>query len=183
VGTQNLEAYERLGFVPHTDRDPETSTGGSRQEDSNALNYAYEDYCVAEMAKSLGKMDDYRYFLARAHNYRNQFDPALGYMWPRWGDGRWVEPIKKPFNPTDYFNWPGYPRVGFAEGTASQYTWFVPHDVKGIVKLIGREEFIRHLNEGFAKTRARRFDSIYVRVGNEPNMQAPFLSTTRVRPG
>src|SRR5262249_22042870 len=124
VGTQGLETYRRLGFVPHSIQDPEKNADGARSRATNTLNYAYEDYCVAQMARSLGHREDYRFFLKEAHNYRNQFDPALGVMWVRWTDGRWVEPSKLPFNPTDYSNWPGFPRVGFVEGNAWQYTWF-----------------------------------------------------------
>ena len=82
VGNVNLESYARLGYVP-CEEGPV----------SNTLEYGYDDWCVAQMARALGHDEDYRHFLARSLSYRNVLDPATGYVRPRHRDGRWVEPF------------------------------------------------------------------------------------------
>ena len=116
------------------------------------------------MAKALGKMDDYQYFSKRSQNYRNVWDPSIGYFRPKQRDGKWVE----DFSPFDHKD--------FTEGTAWQYAWWVPHDMKTLVGLMGKDEFIRRLNQGFEDSRPDfASDYKYVNVGNQPNMQAPWL--------
>jgi predicted alpha-1,2-mannosidase len=116
------------------------------------------------MAKALGKMDDYQYFSKRAQNYRNVWDPSVGYFRPKHRDGKWLE----DFSPFDHKD--------FTEGTAWQYAWWVPHDMKALVGLMGKDEFIRRLNQGFEDSRPDfASDYKYVNVGNQPNMQAPWL--------
>ena len=85
--------------------------------------------------------------LNRANNYQNIFDPETKFMRPKHADGRWEE----NFNP---MSTPGY-----VEGNAWQYTFFVPHDVKGLINLIGKEEFNKRLNEGFEKSREANFNA------------------------
>ncbi|MGH9344349.1 MAG: GH92 family glycosyl hydrolase [Terriglobia bacterium] len=155
VGMSELIPYRDLGYVP-----VEAEHGWT----SLTLEYAYDDWCTAQMAKALGKMDDYQYFAKRAQNYRNIWDPSVGYFRPRHRDGTWVEDFL-PSAP-DHKN--------FIEGTAWQYTWDVPHDVKGLIGLMGKDEFVRRLNQGFEDSRpdfARRI----VDMGNEQDMQAPWL--------
>jgi predicted alpha-1,2-mannosidase len=137
---------------------------------SNTLEYAYDDWTVAQLAKALGKTDDYAVFTKRANNYRNIFDPETKYMRPRYMDGRW----KENFNP---LSTPGY-----VEGNAWQYTFFVPHDVKGLIDLMGKDEFNKRLDDGFEKSRKANFNATgdrveeyYINHGNQPNMQAAYL--------
>lgn len=159
VGNEGLESYMKLGYVPVEEgqitRVPVQPAG------SLTLEYAYDDWCAAQLAKALGKEDDYQYFMKRSQNYRNLFDPSLGYFRPRHRDGRWVE----NFAP----DWRNY-----TEGTAWQYSWWVPHDMKGLIQLMGKNEFVRRLDEGFEKSRPN-FNTQYVNMGNQPNMQAPWL--------
>ncbi len=153
VGMEELPPYRDLGYVP-----VEAEHGWT----SLTLEYAYDDWCAAQMAKALGKMDDYQYFAKRAQNYRNAWDASVGYFRPKHRDGTWM----KDFSPSQ--------TRGFLEGTAWQYAWYVPHDVKGLIGLMGKDEFVRRLNKGFEDSRpdfARRI----VDVGNEQNMQAPWL--------
>jgi len=159
VGNRRLKPYMDLGYVP-VEKGPA----------SNTLEYAYDDWCVAQMAKALSKDEDYQYFIKRAANYKNIFDPNVAYMRQRHEDGRWVE----GFSP--------YSGRGFVEGNAWQYTWFVPHDVKGLINLIGLEEFNRRLDEGFKKSAKTNFNATNDRFaefpinhGNQPNMQAAYL--------
>ena len=136
------------------------------------------------MAKALGKTSDYEPFMKRAANYRNLFDPDTGFMRPKNVDGSWMA----PFDPLDKPRGTGKP---WCEGTAWQYTWFVPHDVQGLVALMGgRDAFNRKLNEAFERSREDAFRTHYVNYGNQPSIQmahlfnysgAPWLSQKWVR--
>ncbi|MGB2823903.1 MAG: glycoside hydrolase family 92 protein, partial [Phycisphaerae bacterium] len=152
VGNRQLAPYMELGYVP-VEKGPV----------SNTLEYAYDDWCVAQMAKALGKREDFAYFMKRGRNYRNVYDPSVGFMRQKHADGRWVK---------DFSAFSGR---GFVEGNSWQYTWFVPHDLKGLIGLLGgREKFSRRLDEGLQKARPR-FTSRYVDHGNQPNMQSAWL--------
>lgn len=137
---------------------------------SNTLEYAYDDWCVAQMALALGKKNDAEYFEKRAANYKNVFDPSVGYARQKHRDGSWA----KDFSP--------FSGKGFVEGNSWQFTWFVPHDVKGLLNLLGRDEFNKRLEEGFEKSRVSNFNATNDRFadfpinhGNQPNMQAAWL--------
>ena len=86
-------------------------------------------------------MDDYKYFMKRAGNYRKVWNPSVGYFRPRHRDGKWVE----DFSPFDAKN--------YTEGNGWQYGWLVPHDMKGLTALMGKDEFNRRLDEGFENER------------------------------
>jgi predicted alpha-1,2-mannosidase len=153
VGNRHLTSYVELGYVPVEDGPV-----------SNTLEYAYDDWCVAQMAKALGKADDYRVFIKRAQNYRNVFDPAVGYVRQRHRNGSWVA----DFDP--------FGRKGFVEGNSWQFTWFVPHDVKGLIELLGKDRFNRRLVEGLEESLASNFNEARtVNHGNQPNMQSAWL--------
>jgi predicted alpha-1,2-mannosidase len=150
VGNRNLASYMELGYVP--DEEGPVST---------TMEYAYDDWCVAQMAKALGKEEDYQYFIKRVQNYRNAYDAGSSYIRQKHRNGDWVQ----DWDPLhSHGTWYG---AGYVEGTAWQYTFFVPHDVQGMIRLLGRKRFNDRLEEGFARN--------YVNVGNQPNMQAPFL--------
>jgi predicted alpha-1,2-mannosidase len=161
VGNRNLVPYMSMGYVPADDGPV-----------SNTLEYAYDDWCVAQMAKSLGKDDDYRYFMKRSQNYRNVFDHSTGYVRPKYEGGPWYEeftPVKSAVGKEDNFGTRDY-----VEANAWQYTWFVPHDLKGLIGLIGKEEFNDRLEEGFQES-LPIFTSEFVNHSNQPNMQAGWL--------
>ena len=159
VGNRQLKSYMKLGYVP-VERGPV----------SNTLEYAYDDWCVAQMAHALGKTEDYKLFMKRGRNYRNVFDASVGYMRQKHADGKWV----KDFS--------AYSGKGFVEGNSWQFTWFVPQDVKGLVGLLGRERFNTRLNDGLTASRTNRFNATGDRMaafpinhGNQPNMQSAWL--------
>jgi len=161
VGNRLLEPYLKLGYVPT-----------ESVLVSNTLEYAFDDWCVSQFAKALKKTDEYDTFIKRAYNYQNMFDPETKFMRPRHEDGKWRE----EFNPLSS------PRNEYVEGNAWQYTFFVPHDVKGLIDLIGKEEFNQRLNEGFENSvkanfnaTGDRFGAHYINHGNQPNMQAAYL--------
>ena len=152
AGDRQLAPYVQYGFVPD-DLGPT----------SNTLEYAYDDYCLAEFARSQGHAADARAFSARAASWRNQFDTSTGYVRPRRADGSW----QAPFDPMRYGTVGGWNGRGFVEGNAWTYTLFVPQDVPGLVALVGRDRFNQRLEAGFAHGD--------VDLTNEPGLQSPFL--------
>ncbi|MBN1579240.1 MAG: glycoside hydrolase family 92 protein, partial [Anaerolineae bacterium] len=113
---------------------------------SQTLEYAYCDWCLAQMAEATGKTGDARVFLHRASNYRNLYDAGSGFMRPRLMDGSWLEDFD-PMSPQ-----------GWCEGNGWQYLWHVPHDVAGLIELIGgRERFVQRLNEVMEKAAEHDF--------------------------
>ena len=109
---------------------------------SKALEFAYDDWCIATMAKDMGRENIAAEYFKRAKYYRNYFDPKTGFMRGKKQDGTWVE----PFNPTDSNHKGGE----YTEGNAWQWTWFVPHDLAGLMDLYGgRDGFATKLNETF----------------------------------
>lgn len=164
AGNKFFGSYMQLGYVPNEEG-----------QVSNTLEYAYDDWCVAQMAKALGKGAEYELFIKRAGNYKNVFDTATRYIRMKHRDGSWV----KEWNPycCTSFSGPGY-----LEGNAWQYSFFNPHDVQGILNMMGRDEFNKRLNDGFEKSVRYNFNAegdLYDRVpinhGNQPNMQAAWL--------
>jgi predicted alpha-1,2-mannosidase len=171
AGSENMAVYKELGYVPH-EEGPVSST----------LEYAYYDWCVAQMAKSLGKTDDYEYFIKRSRNFRNVFDTSTGFTRPKSRTGEWREDFDPMSNGPRRSNvnqtW-GNPYTDFTEGNAWQYTFYAPHDVPGLIKLLGRDVFNSRLKDGFERSRDARFSSFeyvgYINHGNQPNMQAAYL--------
>ena len=153
-----IEYYIDRGYIP----DGRKNIGGWHADGAaQTLEYAYDDWCLAQLAKVLQKEDDYRLFMKRAQNFRNLFDPSTGFMRPRRVDGSWWEPFD-PLAPK-----------GWCEGNAWQYTWFVPHDVQGLIDLMGgRDAFNEKLNGGFQKAMANDFVE---RLGylNYPHQTSP----------
>lgn len=133
-GRQGLKYYLEFGYVPYDK---------IRESVSRTLEYAYNDWCVAQLAKALGKTEDYNLFSKRAANYKNIIDTGTGFARPKNSDGTWLA----PFNPR--FIGSGNNRH-YTEANAWQYTWFVPHDVKGLIGLEGgRENFVKKLDSLF----------------------------------
>lgn len=130
AGLKELREY---GYIPY-DKEPESV--------SKTLEYAYDDWCVAQMAKALNKESDYLYFLKQSQNYRHLFDKETGFMRGKSSEGKW----KIPFSPIRSEH-----RVDeYTEGNAWQYSWFVPHDIEGLIALHGgKENFTRKLDSLF----------------------------------
>lgn len=117
---RGLKAYRSLGYVP---------SNKSSQAVSKTLEYAYNDWCVAQVAKALGKNSDYEHFMHRAMSYRNTYDASTGFMRGRTDSRKWVT----PFDPTAV----GY---NYTEGNSYQYSLFVPHDPQGLQNLLGGKQ-------------------------------------------
>jgi len=128
-----LNSYKSIGYVAG-DKEVESV--------SKTLEYAYDDWCIAQVAKYLGKDEDFKYFSIRAEYYRNLFDPSSNFMRAKTSDGKW----KVPFNPV----YSEHRNHEYTEGTAWQYSWFVPHDVEGLISLFeSKEKFIEKLDSLF----------------------------------
>jgi predicted alpha-1,2-mannosidase len=132
-----LPEYSELGYVPY-DKENESV--------SKTLEYAYDDYAIAQAARKLGRQQDYEYFMHRAMNYRNLFDPQTKYMRGKDSHGRW----RTPFSPLAYEG-PGSDNGwgDITEGFTVQYHWTVPQDVKGLMNLMGRKVFKQRLDSLF----------------------------------
>ena len=132
-----IKEYSEIGYVPF-DKEKESV--------SKTLEYAYDDWCIAQAARLLGHEEDYEYFLERSMNYRNLIDPETGYMRGRDSKGAW----RTPFAPVAYQG-PGSVNGwgDITEGFTMQYTWSVPHDFGGYVKIAGRKRLLSHLDSLF----------------------------------
>ncbi len=133
-GRVGLEYYLKYGYVPYEK---------IRESVSRTLEYSFNDWCVAQLAKEAGKMEDYEMFMKRASNYKNIIDVTTGFARPKNSDGKWLT----PFDPK--FVGHGKDRH-YTEANAWQYTLFVPHDVQGVINLSGgRENFVAKLDTLF----------------------------------
>lgn len=113
------------------------------QSVSITLEIAYNDWCLSQMAQSLGRIDDYKFFLNRSKSYYNLFDKTIGFFRAKDNKGDWIE----PFDPLKYGGNGGYP---FTEGNGWQYLWYVPHDVYKFIELVGGDrEFSLKLDKFF----------------------------------
>ena len=163
-----LEYYIRLGYVPE---DKNSSSV------SKTLEYAYDDWAIAQAAKKLGRNDLYEEFIKRSENWRNVFDPASGFMRPKMSDGK----FREKFDPLQTHD------QGFIEGNAWNYSLYVPHRPEELIAVMGGktkfakyldELFTMHLpDEFFAETEDITREGIignYVH-GNEPSHHVAYL--------
>lgn len=132
---RGLKDYRTLGYVP--------ANKGS-QSVSKTLEYAYDDWCVAQVAKVLGKKEDYDYFMARAQFYRNIFDPSVGFMRGMDDAHNWSTPFD-----------PQAPGRNYTEGNAYQYSLFVPQDVPGLTGLLGGKKALANYLDALFTTKMK----------------------------
>lgn len=144
-GRGGLSWYKELGYVPAD----KTSESVSR-----TLEFAYDDYCVAQVAKKLGKEKDYEYFMQRSKNYRNVFNPETGFMHARLSNGNFAKEITM--------------NRAFTEGSPWTYLFCIMQDIPGFIDLIGgKDAFIAKLDENF--------DQNHYRHDNEPGHHYIYL--------
>ncbi len=149
---EGLGAYLKLGYVP-------TSIPGSA---SITLEYATDDYAIAQLALALGHEDLYATYLLRSQNWEHLFDPASGYITPRTPSGTFLA----SFTPTS--------GKGFVEGDSAQYTWMVPHDLHRLFAMMGGDvRALQRLDTHFKRLNAGAA-SQYAFLGNEPEFAAPW---------
>ena len=158
-----LEAYKRQGFISMDDE---------HESVSKTLEYAYDDWCIAQMAQILNKTEDYNYFMKRSQSWKNIFDWNTGFMRPK-KNGGW----QKPFDPKEINN-------NFTEGNSWQYSFFVPQDIPGMIEAYGgKEKFEAKLDEMFnseSKTTGREQADVTGLIGqyahgNEPSHHMAYL--------
>ena len=143
--TELDKVYLEKGFFPAKRPDEQEwvkEVGFGRQAVALTLENCFDDWCMSILAKELGKKEDYEYFLKRAYNYVNVFEPVTGFMRPKTADGAWIE----PFDPI----WSGGQggRDYYTENNGWNYTWYVPHDVQGLINLMGgNDKFTAKLNK------------------------------------
>ncbi|WP_316753151.1 GH92 family glycosyl hydrolase [Pedobacter gandavensis] len=159
VGVEDIESYMKYGYIPQ-----------HMGEVSNTLEYAFDDWTVSQMALSLNKTEDYKYFLKRSESWKNLMDTNTGFIRPKDKAGKWIEPF-------DPFHTPG-----FVEGNAFNYTWFVPHDPEALISMMGKDRFVERLNSAMEKSAVANFNaagdnfSLFpVNHGNQPTMQVSYL--------
>jgi predicted alpha-1,2-mannosidase len=153
-----------------------------RQSVSVTLEHSYDDWCLAQLARELGKNEDYKYFLKRSQNYRNLFNPVTKFMSPKLADGSWVE----PFDPQLSGGVGG--RMYFTENNAYIWNFNVMHDVQGLIELMGgKEQFVKKLDELFnTPTKISKWQFMgqfpdasglngMFPAGNEPSFHVPYL--------
>ncbi len=172
-----IEHYIEKGFIPFPLY--EEQYGFHQDGAGQTLEYAYQDWALAQLAQVLNKEEDNAIFLQRAENYKNLFDASTGWMRVRDHDGNWAE----PFDSLSY-------EYGWVEANAVQSTWFVPHDVAGLAALMGgNDQFVSKLNRSFEIATDYDFKSsehgdrlaiegeeiAYINYGNQPSMQVAYL--------
>lgn len=123
---RGIGLYKQLGYVPYDVTDKYNAENWSL---SRTLEYAFDDYCVAMMAKKMGKTAIADTFFRRAEHYKNVYNPSSSFMQPRDGKGNFIE----NFDPEEYSE-------HICESNGWQYFWSVQHDIKGLVKLVGGEQ-------------------------------------------
>lgn len=174
VNTARNKQYDGLDYYMQKGYVPEDKSGSSA---SKTLEYAYDDWCIAQMGRKLGHMDIYNEFILRSQNYKNVYDAGSGYMRPRLNDGS----FKKEFDVLST-NQPGY-----IEGNAWNYSFYVPHSPDSLINLMGgKKRFVQHLDslftydlpdKYFAETEDITKEGIignYVH-GNEPSHHIAYL--------
>ena len=162
AGNRDLLPYLQHQYVP-----------ADKGRFSNTLEYAYDDWTVAQFAKALGKEDDYKTFSQRGSWWRNAIHPETGYAQLRNSDGNWV-PDFDPFH--------SGANEQYVEGNAWQLTYFVPQDVPALVNAVGKDRFVERLEWGFQASEPWRYNApndqywdYPVVQGNQQSMHFAFL--------
>lgn len=159
VGVEDLEPYMKYGYIP-----------AGKGTVSNTMEYAYDDWCLGQMAKIVGKEDDYQYFDRRSDSWSALFDPESGFIRPKDEHGNWVE----PFDP--------YHTPGFTEGNAFNYAWFVPQNPDKLIRSVGQKRFIERLDKAMEQSSHANFNAagdnfsdFPINHGNETSMEVAYL--------
>ena len=155
MGRRALKSYLKYGYIPLEDSVPDAFH--TKEQVSRTLEYAYDDFTLAQVSVALGKTADADSLLARARNYRNVIDPRTGYAQGRRADGSFL-------TDDNAFRFASF----ITEGAPCHYTWYVPHDPYGLMGCMGgRDKFIAKLDSMFSEQRYWH--------GNEPCHQVAFL--------
>ncbi|MEN1682087.1 MAG: GH92 family glycosyl hydrolase [Planctomycetota bacterium] len=164
---RGLDYIKQRGYIP---------ADAMHESVALAMEYAIDDWCIAQLAQRVGRTDDHEYFLKRSRLYQRYFDPETGFMRGRRADGSWNTPFD-PFVSQ-------HRKDDYCEGNAWQYLWLVPHDPEGLISLLGGEEkFAARLDDLFTQDSTKNdgasldmsgFIGQYVH-GNEPSHHITYL--------
>ena len=149
VKEREIGLYQQYGYVPY-----DLDKSDENWSVSKTLEYAYDDWCIAQFAKSLGKEQDADYFAKRAENWRNLFDGKTTFFRPKDSKGQFI----KSFNPKDYSKY-------FCESNAWHYRWFVPHNILGLRDAMGGTDAFE-----------QKLDSMFT-LAVTPDEKLPIFST------
>ena len=162
--------YRDYGYIPH-DLEGQSVT--------KTLEYAFDDWCIAQMALLLEYEEDYQYFIKRSKSYQPLFDPSTGFMRAKLQNGRWKTPFDPQYSSHDFSV------AEYTEGNAWQHSWFVPHDVADLKTLMGGDEqFVVMLDSLFAMDSEVTGDFVSADIsgligqyahGNEPSHHIAYL--------
>ena len=155
MGRRALTSYLKYGYIPLEDSVPDAFH--TKEQVSRTLEYAYDDFVLAQVAKLLNEKSDYQILSKRALNYRNVIDPRTGYAQGRYADGSFL-------SEENAFKFAPF----ITEGAPCHYTWYVPHDPYGLIECMGGlNNYIAKLDSMFSERRYWH--------GNEPCHQVAFL--------
>lgn len=155
-GRRALNTYLEHGYFPMEEKIPDSFH--KQEQVSRTLEYAYDDFVLSEFAKSNGKKEAYHKLKKRASNWKNVFDESVGYVRGKHADGSWFESFDPNETRAPYIT----------EGTPFQYTWYVPHDVYGLMGLMGgSQRYIEKLDT--------LFETDQYWHGNEPGHQTVYM--------
>lgn len=166
--------WEKYGYIPEDIQS---------QSVSITLEMAYDDWCVAQLARKLGKNDDYSHFMKRSSFYTNLYDAKTGFFRAKNKTGEWLS----PFNPLKYGGNGGNP---YTEGNAWQYFWYVPQDIPSLISLVGGAQAFNHKLDQFFTLKdlpgevngnASGFIGQYAH-GNEPSHHVAYLYDYSAQP-
>lgn len=173
-GKTDTKSFVQYGFVPYLDVDKTDSTG-SHFSGSHTMEYSYSAFAAAQLAKQMGKAADYKRLMGLSNGWRSLFDQELKLIRPKNQNGKFIE----NFNPLEAWR-------GFQEGNATQYTFYVPQNPKGLIAEIGTKTFNERLNNIFETSQKNAFgggktidafagiQSLY-NHGNQPNLHISWL--------
>lgn len=181
AGKLDTDKFLKYGYVPHKDTG-EWPDEAWRFSASHTLEYSYGAYAVAQMAKALGKDEDYEQLMKLSEGWEHIYDTELNLIRPRFENGKFVD----NFNPMEVWR-------GFQEGNAYQYTFYVPHNPKGLIDKMGTEEFTDRLDSIFIWSEDKIFSGgttvdafsglqTCYNQGNEPCLHISWLFNDAGRP-
>lgn len=177
-GRGGLTEYNTLGYIPY----------GTPRAGTRTVEYSYDDWCIAQVAKGLGKKKLYKKYMARSRNWRNlwradyQWQGMRGFIMPRDANGQWLDSVTwgrsavfrpkiayRPDTKVGPWNTPWWDTF-FYEALSAEYSLSIPHDVPALIELCGGKEAFRQRLDTF-------FDNGHYNVGNEPSFLTPYLYT------
>ena len=129
---REIDKYIEYGYVP-------AGMEGTNWSLSKTVEYAFNDWCIAQLAKAMGEIDIYKTFSKRANNWKNHYDEESTFLRPKDEEGNFTS----PFLAKDYTQ-------PYCESNAWHYFWFVPHDIEGLIDTLGKPEFIAKLDSMFS---------------------------------